>query len=54
VALLISSTVATGLLRYYLTINGIELDDNKSLSAVTFKSETTIDFMMKRISEKDT
>lgn len=50
---LVSQTVAAGLLKYYLTINGITLDDDKQLSIVTSRSDTTIDSMSKTIAEYD-
>jgi transcription initiation factor TFIIIB Brf1 subunit/transcription initiation factor TFIIB len=50
----VPQTVAAGILKYYLIINGIELVDKKLLSDITVRSETTIDSMYKKISEMDT
>lgn len=50
---LVAQTVAAGLLKYYLTINGIVLEEDKQLSTVTSRSDTTIDSMSKTIAECD-
>jgi hypothetical protein len=51
---LVAQTVAAGLLKYYLTINGIVLEDDKQMAIVTSRSDTTIDSMSKTIAECDT
>lgn len=50
---LVPQTVAAGLIKYYLEINGIPLEENINLSTVTHRSDTTIDSMKKRIAELD-
>ena len=50
----VPQTVAAGILKYYMIINGIELTNKKILSETTFRSDTTIDSMYKKISEMDT
>ena len=50
----VPQTVAAGILKYYLTINGIDLNNKKILADTTFRSDTTIDSMYKKISEMDT
>jgi transcription initiation factor TFIIIB Brf1 subunit/transcription initiation factor TFIIB len=49
----VQQTVAAGILKYFLVINGIEVVDKKQISEVTFRSDTTIDSMYKKISELD-
>ena len=49
----VSPTLGTGLIKYFLIINGIELNDKNSLSLVTQRSDTTIDTMYKKICEVD-
>lgn len=46
-------TVAAGVLKYYMIINGIELNDKHQLSIATLRSDTTIDGMYKKISTMD-
>jgi transcription initiation factor TFIIIB Brf1 subunit/transcription initiation factor TFIIB len=46
-------TVAAGVLKYYMMINGIELIDKHQLSISTLRSDTTIDGMYKKISTMD-
>jgi len=46
-------TVASGLLRYYVSTNGIILDNPSELSKLTSRSTVTIENMYKRISKID-
>lgn len=49
----VPQTLATGIIKYYMTINGIELEDKNGLSSITNRSDTTIDTMYKKICEID-
>lgn len=50
---LVPQTVAAGLIKYYMEINGIMLEDDKNLSITTHRSDTTIDSIKKKIAELD-
>lgn len=45
----VSQTAAIGIIKYYLTINGIELDDDSLLAKVGSRSTTTIETVYKKI-----
>lgn len=49
----VRQTLSAGLVKYYLIINGIELNDKTALSRVTERSDTTIDTMYKKVAEID-
>ncbi len=49
----VKQTLSCGLIKYYMTINGIELNEKNALSIVTQRSDTTIDTMYKKICEID-
>lgn len=49
----VPQTVAAGLIKYYMEINGITLEDDKNLSITTHRSDTTIDSIKKIIAELD-
>ncbi len=49
----VRQTLSAGFLKYFLIINGIELNDKNELSRVTQRSDTTIDTMYKKICEID-
>lgn len=46
-------TVAAGLLRYWIEINGVVIDDSQKLRNITGRSLVTIDTMFKRIANVD-
>lgn len=46
-------TVAAGILRYYVMINGIVMEDLQKLSEITGRSTVTIEAMCRRISNVD-
>ena len=46
-------TVAAGLLRYWIEINGVVIDDSQKLRDITGRSLVTIDTMFKRIANVD-
>lgn len=50
----VPQTVASGILMYFMVMNGIEINDKKFLADTTNRSETTVLAMYKRISELET
>lgn len=49
----VPQTIAIGLIKYYLSINGIELDDKTVLSKVGQRSDTTIESTFQRLCKID-
>ena len=47
----VRQTLSCGMIKYFMIINGIELNDKTSLSHITQRSDTTIDTMYKKICE---